>query len=126
MNLKLLSGYVLLVICAGVVAFVGIIVLMNTGDTWKLHVVTRDIELSRAAWLLIAAGGGIIIFLDLFWLLPRTIRSLRLGARAAQGVRVPALRRYLRGRQQPRLRANGDSGPVADATTGNALTRRRV
>ena len=80
MNLKLLSGYVLLVICAGVVAFVGIIVLMNTGDTWKLHVVTRDIELSRAAWLLIAAGGGIIIFLDLFWLLPRTIRSLRLGA----------------------------------------------
>jgi hypothetical protein len=80
MNLKLLSGYVLLVICAGVVGLAAIIVLMNTGDEWMLHVMSRDVTLSRALWLLIAAAGGIVIFLDLFWLLPRTIRSLRVGA----------------------------------------------
>jgi hypothetical protein len=79
MNLRLLTGYVLLVICAGVVALAAIITLMNTGYSWELHVLYRPVSMSRAAWLLLAAAGGIVIALDVGWLLPRTIRQLQSG-----------------------------------------------
>ena len=80
MNLKLLQGYVLLTIALLILAAAAILLVTNLGDPWTLHVYWSDRTLPRAAWLLLAAGGGLVIWWTLRKVLPTGIAAGRQGA----------------------------------------------
>jgi len=81
MNTKLLRGYVLAILSLLILAAAALLLIMNLGDSWQLHVFFKTVELPRAAWLLLAAVGGLIIWWTLTKLLPTGISALRAGTK---------------------------------------------
>jgi hypothetical protein len=82
MNLKLLKGYVFLVICILLLAAAAILLVTNLDNDWRLKVYWRDRMLPRAAWLLLAAAGGLVIWWAVRKLLPAGIAAVRQGGAA--------------------------------------------
>ena len=80
MNVKLITGWLLVIACTLILLAAGVLVLTNAGDRWTLHVYWKDIVMSRAVWLLLAGAGGAVVYLTVRKMLPRAIRDLRQGA----------------------------------------------
>ena len=84
MNLSLLKGYLLAAVTVLVLVAAAVLVLNNlkaqNDSPWVLQVFYRPVTLSPAAWLLLAGAGGVVVFLTLWQVLPRALRSLRAGA----------------------------------------------
>ena len=79
MNLKLLKGYVLATIAILVLGGAVVLLVMNFGDKWTLHVYWKERTLPRAVWLLLAGAGGLLVYWTLRKLLPRAVANLREG-----------------------------------------------
>lgn len=86
MNLSLLKGYLLAAVTMLVVVAAAILVLNNleAEQPWQMQVFFRPVVLSPAAWLLLAGAGGVVVFLTLWKVLPRAVRSLRAGSAKRQ------------------------------------------
>jgi len=85
MNLKLLKGYVLLLLSVIVLAAAVVLLTMNLGDQWELHVYAKKVTLSRALYLLLAAVGGVLLWWILRKALPAGITNLREGTALRRG-----------------------------------------
>ena len=81
MNLKLLSGYALAVVCVLILAAACFLLINNAGDHWDLHVFWKTRTMSRSLWLLVAGVGGLVLWMTFRKLLPAAISSLRAGAK---------------------------------------------
>ncbi len=79
MNLKLLKGYLLLTAVLLILAAAAVLLVINVGDSWPLHVYTTDVELSRSTWLLLAGVGGLLVWWTLRKMLPAGVRAVRQG-----------------------------------------------
>lgn len=81
MNAKLLKGYCLIVLAMLILVAAGILLLNNIGDDWRMQVFWRSVTMSPAAWLLLAAAGGVVLWWTFTKLLPAAISALRSGTR---------------------------------------------
>ena len=82
MNVKTLTGYVLLALAAIILAAAAILLITNMDNDWRMKIFWRDYMLHRATALLLAAGGGILVYFTLRKILPAGIGSLRRGRAA--------------------------------------------
>ena len=80
MNARLVKGYVFLTISVLILLAAAVLLVTNLGDKWTLHVFWRDRTLPRAAWLLLAAAGGVVIWWVAWKILPKGIAALREGS----------------------------------------------
>ncbi len=80
MNARLVKGYVFITVSAIVLGAAAILLLTNFDNDWTLKVIWRDRTLPRAAWLLMAAAGGVVIWWVAWKILPKGIAALRAGS----------------------------------------------
>lgn len=81
MNLRLILGYVLLVVCLLALAAAIFLVVNNLGGEWTMQVFWRPATLTPAVWLLLGAVGGAALWLTLTRLLPLSVRMIGQGRR---------------------------------------------
>lgn len=80
MNLKLLKGYLLALLCLIILVAAAFLLVNNIGGRWQMQVFWRPVVLRPAAWLLLAGAGGLVVYWTLRKVLPAAIASLREGA----------------------------------------------
>ncbi len=102
MNTKLVRGYVLAILSLLILAAAGLLLVMNLGNSWQLHVYFKTVQLPRAAWLILAAAGGLITWWTLTKVLPAGISALRAGIK---------LRREKEAREQLKALSDRSAGP---------------
>ncbi len=85
MTFNLLRGYVLLVVSLVVLTAAAVLLATNLGDTWTMHVFFKDVPMRRAAWLLLAGAGGLVVWWTLTRLLPRAVADIRQAGRRSGG-----------------------------------------
>jgi len=100
MNLKLLQGYTLAILCVLVLAAAGFLLLNNIGGEWEMQVFWRPVKMGPAAWLLLAALGGVVLWWTLTKLLPMAISSLKAGAKLRRQKDADQQLRQLTSRQK--------------------------
>ena len=81
MNLRLILGYVLLVVCLLALAAAIFLEVNNLGGSWTMQVFWRPVTLTPAVWLLLGAAGGVALWLTLTHLLPLSVRMIGRGRR---------------------------------------------
>jgi len=79
MNLNLLKGYLLALLSLLILTAAAILLVNNIGGSWRMQVFWRPLTLRPAVWLLLAAGGGVVIWYTITRLIPTAIASLRSG-----------------------------------------------
>ena len=79
MNLRLILGYVLLVVCVLALAAAVFLEVNNLGGAWTMQVFWRPVTLTPAVWLLLGAAGGAVLWLALTRLLPLSVRMISHG-----------------------------------------------
>ena len=70
MNTKLLRGYFLLAAVMLILAGALVLLLTNMDNDWRLKVYWRDRIMPRAAWLVLAGIGGLVVWWTLRKMLP--------------------------------------------------------
>ena len=100
MNLRLLQGYALAILVVVILVAAGFILLNNIGGEWTMQVVWRPVTLRPAAWLLLAALGGLILWWTFSKLLPTAVSALKAGARLRREKRAQQQLRDLAGRKE--------------------------
>ncbi len=86
------KAIVLLGIPAILLIAAGVLVLMNLGDTWTLHLYSADVAVSRGLFMLIFGAAGVCLWLLCWWMLPagmRAFRACRTRSRAAAAAAPP-------------------------------------
>ena len=81
MNWKLLRGYVLAIVAALILVVAGILLVNNIGGAWQMQVFWRPVTMGPAAWLLLAAAGGVVLWKTFTKLLPWSVSAFKAGAR---------------------------------------------
>jgi hypothetical protein len=81
MNMRLILGYVLLVVCLLALAAAVFLEVNNLHDTWRMQVFTGPVILTPALWLLLAAVAGVALWMTLTHLLPLSVRMIGRGRR---------------------------------------------
>ena len=110
MNLRLILGYVLLVVCLLALAAAIFLEVNNLGGSWTMQVFWRPVTLTPAVWLLLGAAGGVALWLTLTHLLPLSVRMIGRGRRTR---RERLLKQALHEARQ------GQAGSAPSAGTAN-------
>jgi hypothetical protein len=89
MSVKRLKGYLLAVLCLVILVAAAFLLLNNIGGAWSMQVFWRPVTLRPAAWLLLAAAGGVVVYWTLRRLLPAAIANLRQAAALKRAEQSP-------------------------------------
>lgn len=115
MNLRLILGYVLLVVCLLVLAAAVFLEVNNlSGEAWRMQVFTRPVTLAPPVWLLLGAVGGVVLWLTLTRLLPLAGRMIGRGRQIGR----ERLLKQVMHETRP-----GHAGPASPNPTGEAEKR---
>jgi len=81
MNWKLLRGYVLVIVSALILVAAAIILISNIRRDTTIQLFVGPRTLSASAWLLLAAAGGVVLWMTFTKLLPWSVSAFKAGAK---------------------------------------------
>ena len=102
MNTKLLRGYFFLVVVVLILAGAIVLLLTNMDNDWRLKVYWRDRIMPRAAWLVLAGIGGLVVWWTLRKTLPAGLAALREGKAVRQSRRTEKRLREIEKNRNPK------------------------